>query len=111
MFGKLLLTLYSWDLPILRRIIPLVIDVPEKGKNMPRIIPCAVCGKHLPVQVLRAVGPHSPELLQYPNGWFGILRTQEDPPRIGMVICCTQECGERLVNGTPVLPSGTVGIG
>ena len=75
-----------------------------------RIIPCAVCRTPLAVDSMGATGENSPELLQLATGWFGILRTPQEPPQIGMVVCCSKECAGHLANGTPVISSAPRGI-
>lgn len=72
-----------------------------------RIIPCAICHEPIDTESLTAATENAPELLHHPRAWFGIVRAPDG--QIGMVSCCSKDCGQKLVTGTPVLVSAPVG--
>lgn len=77
-----------------------------------RIIPCAVCRTPLAADSVRSTNEGSPELLLHPNAWFGIMTTDSDPPKIGMLLCCSRPCAEQMASSSPVMQGNTpIGVG
>lgn len=77
-----------------------------------RVIPCPVCRTPLEARSIRSQVEGAPELLQHATGWFGIMKTEGESPRIGMLLVCSEACAEHLSNARPIMQGNTpIGVG